>query len=293
MLNVTIWGSRGSIPATGREYVRYGGATTCLEIELEGASGDTPSRVIVDCGTGMAELGRSWGERAPEALVLQTHMHWDHIQGFPFFGPLFNPKGAFEFWSVPREGSTFKQVMEGQMSGPMFPIGLDALPARKRFEDIEAIGQTRRGELELAWTELAHPSGSTAYRVTYRGVTLVFSGDVEVQEGTRDRLVDFAQGADALIMDAQYFPEEYPMRRGFGHSTPLDAVGVARDANVGQLLLTHHDPSHNDARLDAKLSVARDAAHEGLELDNARDLMRLEMRAHGIDRIMPQAMLAR
>ena len=278
MLEITIWGSRGSVPVSGEAFARHGGATTCVEIALRGATGETPSRIIIDCGTGLAELGKGWGERHPSALMLQTHMHWDHIQGFPFFGPLYNPAGRFDFWSVPREGSDFREVLSGQMTRPTFPVGLDIMPSRLSFKDLPGEGSTHLGEAVLVWDEMCHPSGSTGWCVSYRGATVVFSGDVEVQQGSREQLVKLARGADLLIMDAQYTPQEYPKRVGFGHSTPIDAVEVAQEAGVRHLLLTHHDPSHDDDALEEKLSLARGrAAGSDLRVNNARDGLRVSV----------------
>ena len=269
MLKMTMWGTRGSVPSGGS--VRYGGATTCLEVELEGGGAGTPSRVIIDCGTGLAELGRRWGGRGSAALMLQTHMHWDHVQGFPFFRPLFDPKNRFDFWSARREGKTLKEVFSGQMSGPMFPIGMDAMPAELTFRTLPEMGSAELGELSLSWTEVSHPSGSTAYRLEYRGASMVFTGDVELENEGRERLLSFAKGADLLVMDAQYFPDEYLSRRGFGHSTPTGAVALALEAGVGELMMTHHDPGHSDDRLDEKLSMGRRAAQGQLRVGNARD----------------------
>jgi len=271
MLKVTVWGSRGSIPVSGKQFGRYGGATTCVEIELQNSQLPTPPRVIIDCGSGLAELGKNWEERSSKALLLQTHMHWDHIQGFPFFSQLFNPNAEFEFWAVPREDHSFREVLSKQMTKPTFPIGIDILPSQLTFRNINTIGESTIGDLKLAWTELCHPSGSTAYRLSYHGTDIVFTGDVEVQQGSKDRLIEFAKGADLLIMDSQYLPDEYESRKGFGHSTPKDAVEVAVTAGVGQLLMTHHDPSHDDEKLDSKLSLARDIAGDRVLVESAFD----------------------
>lgn len=282
MMDVTIWGSRGSVPVSGAGFARHGGATTCVEVALhhedEAARGVAPPRVILDCGTGLAELGKRWGERPYEALMLQTHMHWDHIQGFPFFGPLFMPGARFDLWATPREGRSWREVLDGQMARPTFPVGLDIIPARLGFRDLPAQGRVNLDGLGVSWAEVWHPSGSTAFRLDWRGRSVVFTGDVEVAQGSFDALVELAQGADLLIMDAQYFPDEYPKRRGFGHSTPLDAVRVAQAAGVSRLCLTHHDPTHDDARLDQKLALARAHAPRGLLVDNAYDglVVRLE-----------------
>jgi len=271
MLNVTFWGVRGSVPVSGAEFARYGGATTCLEISIDGAGDGTPDRVIIDCGTGVTELGKRWGDRAPRALILQTHFHWDHIQGFPFFAPLFNPRGEFALWSVEREGCGLRDVLVSQMTRPTFPIGIDILPAALTFDALPPQGARQLGDLTVRWAEVHHPSGCTAFRLDHRGASVVFSGDVEVQQGGRDALVTLARGADLLVMDAQYLPEEYPHRRGFGHSTPQDAVDVARAAGVRHLVMTHHDPTHTDDVLDRKLASARRIAGATLTVHNARE----------------------
>jgi phosphoribosyl 1,2-cyclic phosphodiesterase len=275
-MEITIWGSRGSVPVSGASFGRYGGATTCVEVALPGGGGDAPPRVLVDAGTGLTELGKRWGDRAPRALLLQSHMHWDHIQGFPFYAPLFDPAMALSLWAVPREGQGLRAVLDAQMRRPTFPIGLDILPSRLDFLDIAPCGDARIGGLRLRWQEVCHPSGSTAWRLDYEGASVVITGDVEAQGGSHDALVSLARGADLLIMDAQYFPEEYLTRRGFGHSTPLDAARVAAEARVGRLLLTHHDPNHDDARLDAKVALARRAAR-GVQVDNAFDGLRVSL----------------
>jgi len=229
----------------------------------------------------VTELGKCWGERSPEALLLLSHMHWDHIQGFPFFTPWFNPGGEFHLWATPREGQSLQRILSQQMTRPTFPVGLDILPARLHFRDLASCGSAQLGELTLRWTEMHHPSGSTAYRIEYGKTSVVVSGDTEIQLGGREALIELAQGADLLIMDSQYFPAEYPARRGFGHSTPLDALEVAVAAGVRQLLLTHHDPSHDDARLDAKRSLARLHTPENLYVDNAYDGLSWEIRPRG------------
>ncbi len=274
-LKVTLWGTRGSYGVSGAGFVRHGGATTCVEVEAHGAP-----PVIVDGGTGVAALGRSKAAALREAIVYQTHMHWDHVQGYPFFAPLFDPLSSLTFRAVPRDGRSLGDVLDEQMTQPTFPIGLNQLPARLRFEDLDLKGEERHGALEVGWTELCHPSGSTGYRFEAHGASLVFTGDVEVRQGCMERLIDFSRGADVLVMDAQYFPEEYGPRVGFGHSTPLDAVEVALRAGVGRLIMTHHDPTHDDERLDAKLALAREAARgEGLVVDNGRDGMVIELGA--------------
>ncbi len=278
-MQVTFWGTRGSIPVSGSQFVRHGGATTCLEVTL----GD--DRLIIDCGTGLAELGKARIAELEHIDIYQTHMHWDHVQGFPFFAPLFKPGVSVSLHAVRRQGQTMRDVLDGQMSQPTFPVGLDIIPAKLCFEEIEKHGTRQHGEITLSWSEMIHPGGSTAYRFDGGGCSIVFSGDVEVQQGCQQDLIDLARGADLLIMDAQYFPSEYGSRQGFGHSTPVDAVDVAVAAGVKRLLLTHHDPSHNDERLAQKLELAREYARpHGIMVDNAYDGLALEVVTSDVER---------
>jgi phosphoribosyl 1,2-cyclic phosphodiesterase len=274
MVELTIWGSRGSIPTTGPEFQRHGGATTCLEVRFTDDVDGSERTIIVDGGTGLATLGRS--RSLTSALILQSHFHWDHIQGFPFFASFFDPSAYFECWAVSRDNQTFRDVLSEQMSKPKFPVSLDALAANLRFQEIEEVGSVVFGGCLVSWTEVSHPSGSSAYRFDCGGASVVVTGDVESRAGSGQRLVEFARGADTLIMDAQYFPEEYESRRGWGHSTPLDAVGIAMLAGVERLIMTHHDPTHDDDRLDEKLRLARSVAAGRVEVVNAFDGMKVE-----------------
>lgn len=270
-MTVTCWGTRGSIPVSGAQCVRHGGATTCLEV----VCGE--ERFILDCGSGLAELGRARGFGLKQATILQTHMHWDHVQGFPFFTPLFNKDARFNLWATDREGQSFEEILRAQMTSPTFPVSLDIVPAALSFVRVAPEGQAQVGDVAVRWVEGHHPGGVTAWRLDFGGASVVFTGDVEVALGGREALVELARGADLLIMDAQYFAAEYAARRGWGHSTPEDAVALAVEAGVGQLLLTHHDPAHDDARLAEKLVVAREVAAGRVLVDNAYDRLTLQL----------------
>lgn len=273
-MKVTFWGTRGSIPVSGPQFVRHGGSTTCLEI----CAGE--ERVIIDCGSGLSALGKERGPSLLRAELYQTHMHWDHVQGFPFFGPLFNPAAHFSLHAVPRQGQGMRDVLHAQMSQPTFPVGLEIIPAKLQFHDLPLQGESQHGELAVRWREVNHPGGSSAYRFDYEGASLVFSGDVEVAGMTHaEPLIELARDADVLVMDAQYFPDEYRARVGFGHSSIEDAVEVALRANVSRLILTHHDPAHDDVTLAEKLRLAREISHDTrLIVDNAYDRMVLDLR---------------
>ncbi len=271
MLNITLWGTRGSIPVSGPQFRRYGGATTCIEIELGGQGSSTPSRVIIDGGSGLAALGRATEQNWEDTILFQTHFHWDHIQGFPLFGPLFNPTTNLRLYSTSREGRTLFEVLSDQMKRPLFPVELADIAATLHFEDIDDSGQRSFGGLAVEWAEMCHPSGSTAYRISNGESTIVFSGDVEVRSGGRSELIQLARGADVLIMDAQYFEHEYPDRMGFGHSTYNDAMEVALEAGVDRLFLTHHDPTHSDDALDEAVAELRKKVDGPLQIASARD----------------------
>ncbi len=284
-MHITLWGTRGSIPVFGSDFMRHGGSTTCIEIEFDSPSEGTPERVVIDLGTGCVGLGRE-RDNWSNTLVLQTHLHWDHIQGFPFFAPLFRPDAKFEFWSVDRDQKTMREVLAEQMTAPTFPVPIDILPADLTFKSLKQKGSQTIGELTIMWDEVWHPSGSTMWRLEYRGSSFVFTGDVELRQGSFDTVKHMACDADVLLMDAQYFPEEYATREGWGHSTPLDALDVADQANVGHLILTHHDPSHTDDRLAQKLRLARRLAPAGLTVDLAFDRMTLTL---GTEEAVPYA----
>lgn len=271
-MEITFWGTRGGVPVSGPDFLEHGGRTTCLEIAFSEAHPARPDRIIIDCGTGAVRLGqqRSAAETS-ELLMLQTHMHWDHVQGFPFFKPFYNPGTSVEFWGVDRNGSSLAEVYDGQMSQPTFPVGMEVQRAEVQFESLPERGERRLGDVVLRWDEQCHPSGSTAYRIEHDGGVFVFSGDVEVAQGGREALEGLADGADVLVMDAQYFPDEYEQYEGFGHSTCLDAVDVAERCGVDRLFLTHHDPSHGDERLAQKPEIALEATSDGLDVANARD----------------------
>lgn len=272
-MQVTFWGTRGGVPVSGPGYAKHGGSTTCFEIQLPPSDEDRPDRLIIDCGTGLVELGhrRETAGAIDNALFLQTHMHWDHVQGFPFFTPFFDADASFEFWGVDRGGRSLAEVYAQQMTEPTFPVSIDAIEADLEFISIDEEGVADLGDVRIQWTEVKHPAGSSAFRIEDGENVFVFSGDVEVRKGCFETLIELAEDADVFAMDAQYFPEEYPGRQGFGHSTFTDAVKVAREAGVDRLFLSHHDPRHDDNRLDRKAAMARELAEGEVDVQNARD----------------------
>jgi len=267
-LRLTFWGTRGSVPTPGPLTVRYGGNTPCVEVRT-----DSGRLIILDAGTGLRELGRSLVERssgAPlEADLFLTHAHWDHIQGLPFFPPIFQAGNRFTIWGPGTLNGDIGRVIREQMSPVVFPVPFESLAARVDFRNL---GESQSSaDVDVANFEVQHPGGAVAYRLTSRGTnarSFVYISDNELApndqyhtSGTwRDRLVDFLRGANVLVHDATYTNEEYAEHRGWGHSTYDEALELAIDSGVETLVLFHHKPERTDDDLDACAAACRDAA---------------------------------
>ena len=265
-IGVRFWGVRGSIPTPVADNLGYGGNTTCIEVS------SPDSRLIIDLGSGARMLGQEIQKEsagsASSLHILMTHFHWDHIQGLPFFAPLYSPGNDVTFHSSlsPEETRT---IFEGHMASPYYPVKFEYMAAAKRF-----VGGTlesfKLGGFDIHPFPMNHPQGATGYRIERNGKVYVHASDLEMGDSQCDRVLrEHAQNADVLVMDAQYTPSEYPSKRGWGHATWLEAAEVARDANVGQLVLFHHDPSHDDAFISRMVEETRrhfentNAAREG------------------------------
>jgi phosphoribosyl 1,2-cyclic phosphodiesterase len=249
-LVVRFWGVRGSVPAPGPDTAVYGGNTSCVEVR----AGD--ELFILDMGSGLRALGEQLGAAA-RGTILISHYHWDHIQGLPFFGPAFDPDSSFDVYGSEREGRSPRELLSGQMVPPYFPVPMSTLSARARFHSIRAGEVVRIGPVELTAAELNHPNGVLGYRLDYAGRALVYATDTEHGTEADTTLVELARGADCLVYDAMYTPEEYEAsRKGWGHSTWKAGAQIARRAGVRRLLLFHHDPARSDEALEAILREA-------------------------------------
>ncbi len=265
-LRVQFWGTRGSIPSPGRKTMRYGGNTPCVEIRT-----DDGWLVILDAGTGIRELGLSLLDRsdgAPlEGDIFLTHAHWDHIQGIPFFAPLFQRGNHFNIWGSASLERSVDRVVRDQMSPVVFPVSFEELDARIDFSTIAA-GERRVGTgYEVEAFEVQHPGGALGYRFSAPGSdrSLVYVSDNEVgapdkyssAPGWREAFVAFVRGSTVLVHDTMYTAEEYDHHRGWGHSTYRDAVELALEAEVGTLVLFHHEPRRTDDELDQRIDECR------------------------------------
>ncbi len=268
-LTYRFWGTRGSIPAPGSHTVRYGGNTPCVEVRT--AAGGL---VVLDAGTGIRELGRALLERGDdEALrgeMFLTHAHWDHVQGIPFFAPLFQPRSRFVLWAPLGMLPTVTRAVRDQMSPGVFPVSYEDLGGTLELRAMR--DRTHRGDgYELKAHPVQHPGGAAAYRLTSGGAAaraLVYVSDNELRGGHldeemavwREGLVAFVRGAAVLVHDATYTEAEYEARRGWGHSTDTDALALALEAGVETLVLFHHAPERTDEEIDERVAACQAAA---------------------------------
>lgn len=274
-LRVRFWGTRGSIPSPGAGSVRYGGNTPCVEIRTtDGAL------LILDAGTGIRALGRSLvaeARGAPiEGDIFLTHAHWDHVQGLPFFEPLYGAGNRFRIWSEPTLAPRVGAVLREQMSGTAFPVGLDRVNAALELCALSGVLDGRGCEVDALLVR--HPGGAAGFRVRARGAaggSFVYISDNELGAATSDaeavsaraRAVEFARGASVLVHDATFTASECERRRGWGHSHWQEALDLAIDAGVHRLVLFHHSPDRDDLAIDGMVSECRRAvARRGCEL---------------------------
>jgi phosphoribosyl 1,2-cyclic phosphodiesterase len=276
MIRTTFWGVRGSIPAPGPETARTGGNTSCVEV----ACGATT--IVFDSGTGIRMLGQRLLKSMPlEVHLFFSHVHWDHIQGFPFFAPAFVKGNTIHMYGEANSRGTVESAMAGQMEFPNFPVKLNQLASQLVFHDFGSGDVISLAEgLTVTAAAGTHPGGVLAYRVDYQGSAVVYVTDTEHSPNAIDqRIVDLARGADVFIYDSMYTPEEYDGRAdgrsriGWGHSTFEEGVKIVQAAGAKQYVLFHHDPDQSDADVADKERRARElysnaiCAYEGLTIE--------------------------
>lgn len=292
-----FWGTRGSYPVPGKHTLRFGGNTTCVELQI----GAHP--LIIDAGTGIIRLGADLVRRSMQsggrpiiATLLITHTHHDHLQGFPYFAPNFIGSSIINIIGPRTFQQGLEEVISHTVMPPNFPICLQEMPSLRHMRNLrqtehilidpenghfqiydpyrESISHHPNAVKVQPMKSLAHPrNGVYFYRIEWHGKVIVFASDTEGYEGVDQRLVEFARDADVLIHDAHFSPQDYLMRQGWGHSTPQMACGVAQMCGAGRLVLVHHNPAYDDEMVAALERDAQQlfpntiAGHEGLEIE--------------------------
>jgi phosphoribosyl 1,2-cyclic phosphodiesterase len=254
---VRCWGARGSIPVSGREYLRYGGDTPCIEIR----TGDD-GIVIIDAGSGIRRLGnRLIAEKRHDFALIFTHAHWDHIMGFPFFKPIYGSGTRISLFGCPFIQSSVREMIARIMAPPNFPVNFDDIKADIHYQEA---CQTafQFGGLTITPIPISHPDQGMGYRFEENGKSFVFLTDNELTYRHPGGLAyedytAFARGADLLVHDAEYRPPEYRLTRTWGHSVYTDALRLALDAGVGRLGLFHHNQERTDDEVDDMVAACR------------------------------------
>ena len=257
-MKVTIWGSRGSCAAPGPDTARYGGNTSCVEVRLDG---DARTLLVFDAGTGIRALGeRLMVTSVPVVHIFLSHLHLDHLQGLAFFAPLYRAATEVHVWGPPSASMSLRERIGAYMSEPLFPVHVSEIPSDIQFHDAPDMHGVRVGSATVKAAPVTHRGPTVGYRIEEDGATLAYVPDHEPALGSR-HLDDvdpawisgfgLIAGADVLVHDAQYSELEYPAKVGWGHSSVEHVVTLATMAEVGRLVMFHHDPSHDDASLDA------------------------------------------
>lgn len=255
-MTVRFWGVRGSIASPGPSTQGVGGNTSSVELRLGS------ELFILDAGTGLRALGDTLvtSEVARVHLWL-SHLHWDHIQGLPFFAPLYVGKTPLCIHGPATDRERLRRIFATQMTAPVFPVELHQVEQALTFDGLCATETRRVGDVHIRSFALNHPGGSLAYRFEWEDKVVVYATDHEARSDVQDELARFSEGANVLILDSQYLPEELDGsqkrdRRGFGHSSYEQGAAVARAAGVGAFVMFHHDPSRSD---DAIADIERRA----------------------------------
>jgi phosphoribosyl 1,2-cyclic phosphodiesterase len=288
-----FWGVRGSIPSPGPETVFYGGNTSCVEVRVGS------DIIVLDAGTGLRRLGlalvEEFKEQPMQLNLLITHTHWDHIQGFPFFLPAYNPKNNVTIYGFEGASQGLKNTLSSQMESPYFPISMQQMPGHIAIRELRDLN-FNVNQVPVRAQFLNHPGICTGYRLQTPGGSISYLPDIELYHRLRERwntgtdalphesredtppedrdLIEFIRGSDVLIMDSQYDAAEYEKHIGWGHSCVEDSVAFALHAKVKRLFLFHHDPDHTDEQITRMVARARQVVaqrHSSLIVEAARE----------------------
>ena len=285
-MRIKVWGARGSVPAPGPEMNRYGGNTSCVQVEFA-----DESQLILDAGTGIRTLGLELAD-APKVGILLTHLHLDHIQGLMFFPPCFRSDAEITIWGPSSPEASLEDRVARYISAPLSPVEVRELPCSVAFRDAPAT-EWKIGDVLIRAEAVTHRGPTLGYRITDGATTLCYIPDHEPALGAPLRQIDnewisgydLARDADLLIHDCQYTDEEYPAHVGWGHSALEDTLTFADRVDARRTLLFHHDPLHTDAMLDSigDRALARwtELGHAGETIELAREGAEFEFTGSG------------
>jgi phosphoribosyl 1,2-cyclic phosphodiesterase len=276
-ISIKFWGVHGSLPRPGPSTLKYGGNTACVEVSFDDIL------IIFDAGTGIRDLGddllrrHDWvdGDSRITGHIFFSHLHWDHVQGFPFFAPVFLDGNEFHLYGADNLHCTIDKLMSHQMTYPNFPVELEDLKSKLKFHNLISGDRVKIGGGEVRSQLLNHPGGSLGYRLEMDGRSVVYASDTEIGDDNDHLVLEFVRGADVLIFDSMFTPDQYEgcgglCRKSWGHSTWESAVHVAKQADINRLVLFHH--GNEDKIVEQIEARAREifpetiAAYEGLEL---------------------------
>jgi phosphoribosyl 1,2-cyclic phosphodiesterase len=279
-MQIKFWGVRGSVPTPGIGTVRYGGNTSCIEVRVG------ENIIILDAGTGLRKLGQSLlAEFKTEPLnlmLLLSHTHWDHIQGLPFFAPIYESRCRLRILGCEGSRKSLVTALTGQMESTYFPVPFSKLPSNIQIDELRDFS-FKIGSALVQAQRANHPGFTVGYRLLSPAGSMVFFPDVEPRQGGEDReMIDFVRNADVLILDSQYDRVEYQKHVGWGHGCVDESVALALKAGVKKLILFHHDPNHDDKKIDAFVKYARRLvarAKGKLKVEAAREGMLIQLSA--------------
>jgi phosphoribosyl 1,2-cyclic phosphodiesterase len=268
---MTLWGVRGSIPTTSPDTKEYGGNTSCVEVEADG------TLLVLDAGSGIQGLNRSPNAKNSRIDILLTHLHMDHIQGLGFFEPLFNPEIEIHIWGPAGNTQSLRARLGRYFSLPLFPVYFRNLTCKLELHEIGK-SSFDIGPFNIQSDYVIHPGPTVGFRVQHRQAVFTYIPDHEFALGCHINKVknvqwlsgsELAKGADLLVHDAQYTPEEYNAKQGWGHSSMEDTIHFAKLNDVKRLLLSHHDPMHSDEQLRSMENQLKEKYQSTIDFDMA------------------------
>lgn len=244
-IRLKLWGVRGSLPAPGTQTKVFGGNTSCIEVRCG------EEIFIFDAGSGIRELGLDLLKSMPvKARIFFTHYHWDHISGFPFFVPAYIPGNEFHIYGESKRRRSPKKILSGQMVFPYFPVTLSSMRAKLVFNTVKVGATLKFGNVTIKTHRLNHPFEAMGYKIDYKDSSVAYITDYEHFDQEDTSLIEFVKGADAMIYDSAFNEAEYVTKQGWGHSTWEQGVKLAKAGQVKSLIISHHEPTHDDSHME-------------------------------------------